>query len=258
MKLDHYIHFIQPDPVFLRRTETPDTVPEALAESDFSPRSGSDLQGYWKGTVGTGGDALAVNLKIAQTADGVFRGEADIPERGTYGLPVTLSYNSPAVKVALKCGTGEFAGEINSQHSELAGLFARDGQSFPAQFKRADYRAEQNLERDKDYTYNSTTDLQGHWKGSWVVTIAGVKATMRFGLDIAKLPDGAYSAALESLDEFGYDGPRPASDFQYLAPRLRAAWMQSGGSFDGALDNGKISGAWYQGGGSFPLVFERD
>jgi RNA polymerase sigma factor (sigma-70 family) len=258
MKLDHYIHFIQPDPVFLRRTETPDTVPDALVESDFSPRAGSDLQGYWKGTVGTGADALPVSLKIAQKADGTFRAEADLPTQGTYGLPVTLSYNSPGVKLAVKCGTGEFDGQINSQHIELAGTWTRDGQSLPAEFKRADYQGEQNHERAKDYTYNSATDLQGHWRGAWDVTIAGVKTTIRFGLDIAKLPDGAYSATLSNIDEFGHDGPNPASDFQYLAPRVRVAWSGTVGSYDGVLDNGKINGTWYQGGGGFPLGFERD
>jgi hypothetical protein len=38
------------------------------------------------------------------------------------------------------------------------------------------------------HKFNSKNDLQGHWKGSWVVTIAKVKATIRFALDLAKLP----------------------------------------------------------------------
>ena len=46
MALDHAIHFIQPDPVVLKRTATPDPVPERLAETAFTPRAGSDLQGY--------------------------------------------------------------------------------------------------------------------------------------------------------------------------------------------------------------------
>jgi hypothetical protein len=34
---DHWIHFILADPVTLKRTTTPDAVPERLAEDDFAP-----------------------------------------------------------------------------------------------------------------------------------------------------------------------------------------------------------------------------
>jgi hypothetical protein len=89
------------------------------------------------------------------------------------------------------------------------------------------------------------------------VTLAKVKATIRFALDIAKLPDGSYWAALTNIDEFGRDAPMPTSDFQFEPPRLRMQWKWAGGSYEGRLENGKLVGTWFQGGGGFPLVFER-
>lgn len=65
MLLDHAIHFIQPDPVLLRRTTSPDPVPERLADAEFTPRLGSDLQGYWKGAINIEPAALPVDLKIS-------------------------------------------------------------------------------------------------------------------------------------------------------------------------------------------------
>jgi hypothetical protein len=108
MVLDHATHFIQPDPVLLMRTSTPDPVPARLGESDFAPRPDSDLQGYWKGTIGEGPEALPVNLKIAELPDGTFRAEADSPMQGANGQPATVSYNRPLVKLALTTGAGLF------------------------------------------------------------------------------------------------------------------------------------------------------
>ena len=255
MKLDHAIHFIQADPVHLRRTSSPDTVPDPLAENDFAPRRGSDLQGFWHGAISNDADAEVVNLKICQKPDGGIRAEADVPAQGMYGLPVTGSFNAPEVKLAAACGIGAFQGQISDDHHSITGTWTQDGTSVSATLKRADHAAEQARENARNYTFDSAGDLQGHWKGSWVVEIAKVKATIQFGLDIAKLPDGSYSAELRK-DEFPHDGPRPATDFQFLDPRVR--WTAGGGSFDGELRNGKIEGTWWQNGGGFPLAFERD
>jgi hypothetical protein len=86
---------------------------------------------------------------------------------------------------------------------------------------------------------------------------ANVKVNIRFALDIAKLPDGTYSAALANIDEFNYDAPMPASDFQYSPPQVHMKWKWADGAYEGKLENGKLTGTWWQGGGGFPLVFER-
>jgi hypothetical protein len=76
-------------------------------------------------------------------------------------------------------------------------------------------------------------------------------------LDIAKLPNGSYSAALASPDQFGAEAPIAPSDFEYSTPDLHMEWQPMGGTYDGRLENGKLTGTWSQGGGGFALVFER-
>jgi RNA polymerase sigma factor (sigma-70 family) len=257
MILDHAIHFIQPAPVMLVRTASPDTVPERLAENDFAPRAGSDLQGYWKGEIGTGPDAVPVNLKIAEQADGTFRAEGDNPMQGANGQPTTVSYNRPSVIIKPASGAGVFEGELNNTRTRINGSWTQDGKSIPATVSRADYRAEHARDADKDYSFTSPNDLQGHWTGSWVVTLGKVSATIRLALDIAKLPDGSYSAALSNIDEFGKDDFIPTSEFEYSPPHLRMAWKWAEGAFEGSLQDGKITGTWLQAGGGFPLVFTR-
>ena len=253
MILDHSIHFIQRDPVVLKRTATPDPVPEPLAESDFAPRNGSDLQGYWKGAIGTDPDAQPVNLKIAEQPDGTFRAEGDNPMQGANGQPVSVIYSRPTVQLMLASGAGMFQGTINSANTEIRGSWIQGGQSTPAAVQRADFQAEHVPDTGKDYSFTSENDLQGHWKGSWKIW----KVKIRLALDIAKLPDGTYSATLTKLDQFGYDDPVPTSDFQYEPPDVRMEWKWTGGAFGGRLKNGKLTGVWLQGGGRFPLVFER-
>ncbi|MGD0461831.1 MAG: sigma-70 family RNA polymerase sigma factor [Tepidisphaeraceae bacterium] len=239
--------------VVLKRTDSPDPVPQRLAESDFTPRNNSDLQGYWEGTIGAGPDALPVNLKIAEPSEGTFHAELDSPMLGASGLPSSVFYNQPVVKLKVETGAGMFRGKINGAATEITGSWIQAGQAKSAEFHRADFRARHAYDADKVYSYTSSTDLQGHWKGSW--DFIGTK--IRLALDIAKLPDGTFSAALANLDQFGNDDPIPPSDFQYSPSGVRMEWKWAGGAFEGKLKNGKLTGVWRQGGGSFPLVFTR-
>lgn len=257
MLLDHSIHFIQPDPVVLKRTTTPSQVPPRLAEIEFAPRPGSALQGYWKGILGTETDALPVNLKIAEQADGSFRAEGDNPMQGANGQPVTVTYSHPWVELALATGAGIFRGTIDNAHTEMVGVGIQDGQSIPMSFKRADYRLERAWETGRDYSFTSNNDLPGHWKGEWDVTIGTVKVTIRQALDIARRTDGTYSVTLANYDQFGNDDPIPTSDFQYEPPVMQMKWKWAGWAFEGKMEEDRIVGSWIQGGGSFPLVFER-
>jgi hypothetical protein len=93
--------------------------------------------------------------------------------------------------------------------------------------------------------------VQGHWKGTLDVN----KVQMRLVFHIARLPDGSYSATLDSPDQ-GAAGI-PASEAKFTAPNLYMDWAAIGGFFTGKLENGKLSGAWHQGGAALPLKLER-
>lgn len=254
---DHYTHFIQPDPATFKRTTKPDSVPDRLAEDDFVPRPDSDLQGYWEGEVGTGTNAVPVDLKIAEDADGTFRAEGDSPTQGTAGTPVTVSYNRPNVTVAVATGGGRFAGTINDAKTEIVGTWSQNGASIPATIRRADYQAEHALDAEKDFSFRSSLDLQGHWKGTWMQRFPTVTVPIRYELDIAKLPDGSYSAALVDLDGFLNRAPIPPSSFEYSPPNLKLKWNEVGGAYKAKLKNGTLIGMWEQNGGGFPLVMKR-
>jgi uncharacterized protein (TIGR03435 family) len=232
-----FLRVTKPDSVALERAATPAPVPEGLAEEDFAPRAGSDLQGYWKGAIGAGPNALPVNLKIAGQPDGTFRAEGDAPMQGLKGLPVSVIYNRPAVKLAVS-GAGSFEGEINGDNTELSGAWIAGGQSVPTIIQRADYQAEHEQDAAKDYTFGSKTELQGHWKA----TLDFKKVKLRLNLDIAKLPDGTFSTTVASLDQIPNNAPIPASDFQYSPPDVRMAWKWAGVRFEGKLKNGELTG----------------
>ncbi len=245
--------------VMLKHTTTPAAIPEPLADSDFAPKKDSVLQGYWKGTLGTKPDSLPLNWKIAGQADGTFRAEMDNPMRGANGQPASVVYHPPEVKLILMTGSGMFQGELNNANTELTGSWVQGGISMPSVFRRADYEAERASEPIKDYSHASKNDLQGHWKGSWILPLGKVKVSIRYALDIAKLPDGTFAATLANLDQLGNSDPIPASDFQYSPPALHMSWKWADDTkYDGKLENGKLVGTWSEGGGGFPLVFERE
>jgi len=236
----------------LYRTNEPDAVAEALTEAEFAPRADSDLQGYWKGTIGTGPDALPVNWKIAQEDDGTFRAELDNPNQGANGQPATVVYGRPSVKLTLVSSNGMVQGEINSNNTEITGSWIEGGQAVPVSFSRADFEAEHAQEALKDYSFHSDNDLQGHWE-----TRLPIKFPVILDLEIAKMPDGDFSATVASIYHYGHDGHRPASDFQFTAPDLRIAWKWMNDRFEGKLKDGKITGAWMNGNKKWPVVFER-
>jgi hypothetical protein len=256
MLLDHAIHFVEPAPVLFLRTASPTPVPERLAESQFSPRADSDLQGYWKAELGP--EALPLAVKIAEGPDRTFLAEGDDPMQGVNGRPVAVVYSGPRVKLMPATGTGMFEGTLNQAHTEMAGVFTQGGQSMPATLKRADYQAEHTPESFKDYSFRSRNELVGHWRGTWEVTFGNTRVPIRMALHVAKLPDGAYAAGLSNLDEFGHEDPVPPSEFHYELATVRMGWKWAGDTrYEGRLQDGKLVGTWYQGGGGFPLVFER-
>jgi tRNA A-37 threonylcarbamoyl transferase component Bud32 len=245
------------DGTVLRRSTTPEAVPERLAEIVIRPRAGSDLQGYWKGTIGTGPDALPLNWKIAEPTNGTYRAELDNPNQGALGQPTRVEYNRPTVKLVLATRNGMFQGEINSDHTELKGSWIQGGESAPASFKRGDYAAEQAQEAFKDYSFKSTNDLQGHWQTAFILNETPVAFPVHLALDIAKLPDGTFSATVASIYHLGNSDPRPTSDFKYSPPNLHMGWKWMNDRFEGELKNGKIVGRWIAGGTEFPVTFER-
>jgi hypothetical protein len=153
---------------------------------------------------------------------------------------------------------GSYEGTVDESGRVIAGNFVSNGHTLPLNLERAkpDTAAalDPAIEAQKDYSHTSPNDLPGHWQGTLDVKQSGVK--LRLAVNIAKMPDGKFSASMISLDQGGVE--IPASTTQYFPPNLRLEWSAIGGSFNGKLENGKITGAWRQGGGALPLVLERN
>ena len=95
------------------------------------------------------------------------------------------------------------------------------------------------------------SDVTGNWKGT--LDVGQVKLHLLF--KITKSADGSLSAKMDSLDQ-GAKGI-PANAVRFTAPNAHLEWQTIAGTFDGKVENGKLSGIWKQGGAEFPLVFER-
>ena len=246
--------------VVLERTDAPDSVPQPLKESEFSPRGGSDLQGFWTGKVIS---PAPFNLKIAGQSDGGFRGELEVPSLGALHIPVTVTQNQTWVAVKATSGLIMFQGRIDGTGTRIAGGAFYSGVAVPITFQRAAYKEKPPI-AESSYAFTSNMELQGHWKTTVDANLLRLFTNGSFkkiplDLDIARQPDGAFSATLAmplgSL--FGVGAPIQASGFEHPLPNVRVNWNDLNTSFDGKLTDGKLVGKWKRGNLAFTLTFER-
>jgi RNA polymerase sigma factor (sigma-70 family) len=240
-------------PLVFTRTAKPDIITASLAEADYTPRPGSDIQGLWRATLTSGQMSLRLNLKIAELADGLVRAELQSADQSSLWTPASsVTYNGSHLKMDFAGLGGVFEGEINTSAGQITGDWKQRGKQVPAIFRRVDLKAEQAAENAKDYTYAIASDLQGHWKG----TLDAPKAKLRLVLHIARMPDGSFSGAVDSLDQ-GVNGI-PADTVQFTSPNVHMEWNSMKVIYDARLENGKLSGTWRAGTTAFPLAFERN
>ncbi len=243
----------------LKRTDTPDAVPEPLADADFAAHTGSDLQGYWEGTP----YGFPMSWKIARQTDGGYRGELGWPALGANHLPVAVVEKQSQVTFRPLSGAGMFQGKMNPTGTEIAGMFYLGGRTLPVVFKRVDYHPE-TPPAESDYAFNSKMELQGHWKTAVNANLLriitkGQISEFPLGLDIARQPDGGYSAALVAplATLLGAGDPIPANNAQYPLPRVHLEWKWLAATFDGRLSDGRLTGKWTEGKLSFTMTFAR-
>ena len=245
-------------PLTLKLNALPDAFPEPLTESDYSPRKDSDVQGYWQGTLKAGNTPLRVALKIAERTNGVFRAAFVSLDQGALDIEATaVTYHAPTVKTEFGGIGGAFEGTVNSGDRVITGNWTQGSATVPLTLERANAQnaaaKEADIEAQKDYSHTGPNDLPGYWRGTLDAKEAHVK--LRLALNIAKLPDGKFSCSMVSIDQGGAEVP--ASTIQFVPPNLRVEWGSIGASYNGKLENGKLTGAFRQGGAAMPLVFER-
>ncbi|HXF10445.1 MAG TPA: TIGR03435 family protein [Desulfuromonadaceae bacterium] len=223
--------------------------------TDYTPRTGSDLQGYWKGTEQWGGHPWPVVLKITEPADGQFRAQfRNEWFNNDYAVATAVAYGQSKVKVEFDHPARVFEGELNDRHTTLTGTLkytdpSFNGQSFPMTLTLTDPKANADAAAQKDFNHVSSNDLTGHWRA--------VVENTSLGLDVAKLPDGKLSCSL-SLP--GWIDSIEASMVQPDGPNMRMEWgYRRIGTFTGKVENGRLIGTYLNGrkGSPLPITFDR-
>jgi RNA polymerase sigma factor (sigma-70 family) len=238
-------------PLVLKRTSEADRVAEPMAADDFAPRTDSDLQGAWEGALKAGGVELRLNLRIAEPATGTFHAQVDSVDQGARNLSVTtMTYNKPAVHFEMSAINCSFDGVVNDRDDQISGTWTQLGKSLPITFRRASPDSQAAADA-ADYGQGLPNQVQGHWKGALEVN----KLVLRIVFHVALMPDGSYSASMDSPDQgaFGI----PATKAKFIYPDVQLEWKGMAAVYLGKLENGRLSGTWRQGTVSLPLKLER-
>jgi hypothetical protein len=143
-------------PLAFTPTNAPDPVQEPLAEADYTPRAGSDLQGLWVGTLQTDNNKpLRLVLKIAEAANGTFRTELNsIDQPPVVPIPMSfLNHQESHVQIRFQGIGAEFAGELDESHSHMTGTWTQ-AKVFAMTFNRVNPKDQEKtgsaaLEKDK-------------------------------------------------------------------------------------------------------------
>ena len=236
-------------PFTMKKTTQPPTIPPPLLPASYTPRAGSDLQGYWQGVVSVGNVQTRIGFKISEPAKGKFRAELDSVDQGATGIPITsFSYQAPNLRMEAAGVAGVFDGTL-TRAGEINGTWKQGPNNLPVTLKKGSALATELA----NYKYANDTSPQGVWNGA-----LDLKTTvLRLVLKIGKAPDGTWVAKLDSPDQGSSD--IPASSVQFMPPaHLSVEWKALTAGFAGELNGNKLPGSWAQGGRTFPLTFQRD
>lgn len=239
-------------PLVLKRTEHPAVISQPLAETAYRRREGSDLQGYWKGTLSMGQTQLRLAFKISEAAKGSFAGTMNSIDQGAKDVPVSsIVYTKPNVEIQLAGLGARFDGELNPEGTEISGTWEQGRRGMPLVLQRYEPPAAESKPSEAAYVFTQDTDLQGFWNG----TLKVKDTTLRLALAIARLPDGTFQGAMDSIDQ-GAKGI-PMTTLTCTNSEVQIEWKALRAAYRGKLENGRLSGTFQQGPATFPLVFER-
>jgi hypothetical protein len=240
-------------PLTLKRTTEADQVADAMAGDQLARQPGSDLQGAWEGVLTVANTELHLNLRIAEPAPGTFQAQLDSLDQGARNLPINLlTYSKPDVHFEMTAINAAYQGNLNDRDDQMTGTWTQMGKKMPLTFRRAQTNDQAVAEAQMDFGQGNPNQVQGHWKGALSVS----KTELHIVFHIASMPDGSYSATMDSPDQGASGIPATAVEFTY--PNLRMEWSGFDGVFTAKLDNGRLSGTWRQGKVSLPLKLERE
>ena len=228
------------------------TVQPTLAQTNFTPRAGSDLQGYWLGTLKVGAMRLRLAFKISEPTPGNYVGLMDSLDQGSRDLPLTsVAFLKPNVEFELGGVGGRFSGNLNEAATAIEGAWVQAGQSFPLVLTQSEPVAMPPKPDATAYVPANELDLPGFWAGT--LDLQGVQ--LRVLLKIARLPDGSFSGSVDSPDQGTTDIPITSITLTNSQVQLELKGMAA--TYHGQIAAGRISGSFGQGQVKVPLVLQR-
>ena len=121
-------------PLTLKRSAATPTL-AATAPQDFAPRKGSDLQGYWKGTLYVGAVQLRVAFKITEAPAGQFSATLDSLDQGAKDIPTSrATYTAPHVRLEWGGFSAVYDGQL--EEGVLKGTWQQGAMKLPLEFRR--------------------------------------------------------------------------------------------------------------------------
>lgn len=218
---------------------------EASAQSTPGP-AGS---GHWEGALSVQGKDLRVEIDLVARTPDKWEGAAGFPDMNAKGLPLaSITVQGEAVSFSVKGAPGDptFKGTLSKDGKTLAGDFTQG--PVTGTFTLA-WKGEPKLEAAPKNALLGK-DLEGAWEGA--LEVNGM--TLRLTLKLTN-QDGAATGTLISIDQGGAE--IPLSVIVQTDAHLKFTVPGVGGSYDGDLKDGQLTGTWTQGPGALPLSFKR-
>jgi hypothetical protein len=205
------------------------------------------VSGRWKGAAKVPDDELTVIVDLAQE-NGAWVGSMIIPSLGVKGAPLTaIKVQSPDVNFAVKGPLGiQLNLRLLDANKRLAGNFEQAG-------NRAPITLQKTGPPQVEYPPRSTAvtkELEGEWKGDYEM----LGYTRHVSIKFANHPDGATA-------DFVVVGRKhnvlPVDLVMQEGDLVTVDSREMGFSFEGRLQNGKLTGTIRQAAIETPLVLVR-
>ncbi len=216
----------------------------ALLMSNGQPASaqatpGPAGSGHWEGAISVQGKDVELQVELVPRAGDKWEGSAAFPQMNAKGLVLSaITVQGQAVTFGIKGVPGDptFKGTLSKDSKTMSGDYVQGPVS--GTFTLA-WKGEAKFEAPPKNT-PLTKDFEGTWEGA----LEANGARLRLSLKLTN-QDGGATGTLISIDQGGVEIPLNAivqtdAHLTFTVPAV-------GGSYEGDLKDGEITGTWTQG-----------
>jgi hypothetical protein len=205
--------------------------------------------GHWEGSMIVQGKELRIDVDLVARTGDKWEGAAGFPEMNAKGLVLTgIAVQGQAVTFGIKGVPGDplFKGTLSKDSKSLSGDFSQG--PVTGTFTLA-WKGEGKVEAPPKNA-PLAKDFEGTWEGTLDVNGTLLRLTLKLSNQ-----DGGATGLLISVDQGGAE--IPLMSIVQTDAQLKFTVPAVGGSYEGSLKEGQITGTWTQGPGSLPLSFKR-